>query len=91
MLKARLYIDGSKTLWALVQCDVCRDVYKYPAQEAAQSPVACTNCRHVMDVRRPLRDAAAEWSKTDNFRADATRDLLRQLPPLDNPAATPRA
>jgi hypothetical protein len=89
MVKARLYIDGTMTLWALVQCDVCRDVYKYSALEAAQSPVPCTNCMHVMDVRQPLRDAAAEWSNSDNLRADATRELLSQLPPLGSPAASP--
>jgi hypothetical protein len=44
---------------------------------------------HVMDVRQPLRDAAAEWSNSDNLRADATRELLSQLPPLGSPAASP--
>ena len=88
MLNARLYIDGTTTLWALVQCESCRDVCQYPALEAAQSRVSCPNCSHVMDVRQTLRDAAMEWTKANDVRADATRELVRQLPPLDSAAQT---
>jgi len=88
MLNARLYIDGSMALWALVQCEACRDVYKYPALDAAQGHLPCPNCSHVMDVRQTLRDAAMEWANANDARADATRELIRQLPPLDGASPT---
>jgi hypothetical protein len=59
-MTARLYLDGAKTLWALVRCDVCTDVNKYPASEAARLPVLCKKCGHAMDVRAQIALAAAE-------------------------------
>jgi hypothetical protein len=60
VMPARLHLDGAKTLWALVRCDVCTDVDKYPALEAARTPVLCKKCGHSMDVRAQIAAAAAK-------------------------------
>ena len=63
VMPARLHLDGANTLWALVRCDVCTDVNKYPAFEAAQIPVVCKKCGHSMDVRAQIAAAAAKRSE----------------------------
>lgn len=58
-MPVRLHLDAAQNLWALVRCDVCTDVNKYPAFEAAQIPIQCKKCGHSMDVReRLVADAA---------------------------------
>lgn len=59
-MPARLHFDGAANLWALVRCDVCTDVNKYPAAEAARSPVHCKKCGHSMDVREQIVAEAAK-------------------------------
>lgn len=58
-MTVRLYLDGSKVLWAHVRCDVCTDVDKYPATEAAQKSIVCKKCLHSMDVRAHVMTEAA--------------------------------
>ena len=58
-MNVRLYLDGSKALWAHIRCDVCADVDKYPATEALQKRIRCRRCGHSMDVRdQVLADVA---------------------------------
>ena len=71
-MPVRLHLDGAQRLWALVRCDVCTDVNKYPAFEAAQIPVQCKKCGHSIDVRERL---AAEAAK----RPDVHGELLSTL------------
>jgi hypothetical protein len=54
MNQARLYLDGSKTLWAMVKCDVCRSVHRFPAVEAMRSTIKCLTCASTMDARETL-------------------------------------
>jgi hypothetical protein len=71
-MPARLHFDGAANLWALVRCDVCTDVNKYPASEAAQIPVHCKNCGHAMDVREQIVAEAAR-------RPEVPGELYSQL------------
>jgi len=71
-MPARLHFDGAANLWALVRCEVCTDVNKYPASEAAQSPVHCKTCGHSMDVRERIVAEAAK-------RPDVPGELVNQL------------
>ena len=60
-MPVRLQLDGAQKLWAFVHCEVCTDVNKYPAFEAARIPVECKKCGHSMDVReRLVADAARQ-------------------------------
>ena len=77
-MPVRLHLDGSQTLWALVRCEVCTDVHKYPAIEAAQIPVQCKRCGHSMDVREQLRADAAN-------RPEVPRELLGKLNGVGRP------
>ena len=69
---ARLHIDGAANPWALVRCEVCADVNKYPAFEAAESPVQCRKCGHSMDVREQIVTDAAR-------RPEVPGELLGKL------------
>lgn len=71
-MAVQIHLDGSRKLWALVQCEACGDVNKFPAVEAAQIPVQCKKCGHSMDVRERLATAAAQ-------RPDVPRELLSEL------------
>ena len=77
-MPVRLHLDGSQTLWALVRCEVCTDVHKYPAIEAAQIPVKCKRCGHAMDVREQLM---ADASK----QPDVPGELLSKLNGIGRP------
>jgi hypothetical protein len=58
-MTVRLHLDGSQILWALVRCEICTDVNKYLAVEAAHLPIRCKKCGYAMDVRaRLMADAA---------------------------------
>ena len=62
MFAPRLYLDGTQTLWALVKCDTCQDMHKYPAMEASRSTVKCKTCDCAIDVREPVVAAATAWT-----------------------------
>ena len=53
-MTVRLYLDGSSVVWAHVRCDMCADVDKYPAPEAAKTRITCRRCAHSMDVREQV-------------------------------------
>lgn len=71
-MAVQLHLDGSGKPWALVRCEACADVNKFPAVEAAQIPVQCKKCGHSMDVRERLVAAAAQ-------RRDVPPELLGEL------------
>ena len=71
-MTVRLYLDGSKALWAHVRCDVCSDVDKYPATEAAQKRITCKRCGHSMDIREQVMTDAGH-------RLDVTGEMLIML------------
>jgi hypothetical protein len=50
----RLYLDGGGQAWALVQCENCNEVRKYPAEEALDAPIQCADCNARMDVGEKL-------------------------------------
>ena len=77
-MPVRLHLDGSQSLWALVRCNVCTDVHKYPAIEAAQIPVQCKRCGHSMDVREEVMADAAN-------RPEAPGELLSMLNGVGRP------
>jgi hypothetical protein len=77
-MPVRLHFDGSQTLWALVRCDVCTDVHKYPAIEAAQIPIKCKKCGHPMDVRERLMAVVAS-------RPEVPGELLSMLSAVSRP------
>jgi hypothetical protein len=54
MITLRLYLDGRGQAWAVVQCDRCGEVHKYPAQLALAAPIPCAHCRTPMDVGATL-------------------------------------
>ena len=58
-MSVRLFLDGSNSPWAIVRCGACTDVNKYPATEAAQTPIQCKSCGHSMDVRGQVMTNAA--------------------------------
>jgi hypothetical protein len=72
VMPARLHFDGATNLWAIVRCEVCADVNKYPAFEAAQIPVQCKKCGHSMDVREQIVADAAK-------RPEVPGELLTKL------------
>ena len=67
-----LHLDRQKHVcWALVRCDGCARVYKYPALEAARSGIKCINCDHAMDVRKEvIADANAYPAVYGKFLLD---------------------
>jgi hypothetical protein len=83
MLRARLYLDGSKVLWALVQCAQCRVVHKYSMDEVILGPLVCRQCRHEMDVRNAMREAAVDWVETHPRSATISQDVFRKLTSAD--------
>jgi hypothetical protein len=60
MNTTRLFVDGVGVGWAVVRCEVCANINKYPALSASNAPVKCTACGTVMDLRRLLTAAAAK-------------------------------
>ena len=72
MSYARLYLDGSKSLWALAKCDACQNVHRYPAADAARSPMDCLTCGRKVDVRQGIRDEIVD-------RPDIPPDVRRTL------------
>ena len=56
MSYARLYLDGSKSWWALGRCDACQSVHRYPLADAARWPMACLTCGRKLDVRQGVRE-----------------------------------
>ena len=80
-MTVRLYLDGSKVLWAHVRCDVCTDVNKYPVTEAAQKRIACKKCGHSMDVRALVTTDAA-------YRPDVSGEMLIALSGISRPRSS---
>jgi hypothetical protein len=68
MTTLRLHVDGMGKGWAIVRCNVCTDVDKYPALDAFDAPVKC-RCGYVTNVRDALM---AEINK----RPDAPGELV---------------
>lgn len=54
MINLRLFLDTSGLAWALVECDRCGDVYKYPLEEARTAPVRCKHCDASLDLREAV-------------------------------------
>jgi hypothetical protein len=54
MFSLRLYLDGYGRPWALVQCERCNEVHKYPAEQALATSIACLHCGARMDVGESL-------------------------------------
>ena len=71
-MSVRLHLDGADAAWALVRCELCADINKYPALDAAQRAIRCKTCGYAMDVREQL---VADATK----RHDLTRELVRKL------------
>jgi hypothetical protein len=63
MNRTRLHVDGLGAGWALVRCEVCADINKYPALGAFNAPISCKVCGTVMDLRDLLM---AEVAKSHN-------------------------
>ena len=63
MITTRLFVDGSGQVWAIVECERCNEVGKYPALLAFDAPVQC-KCGHAMGVRDRL---VAELPRHDNL------------------------
>ena len=72
MSYARLYLDGSMSLWALAKCDSCQNVHRYSAGDAVHSPVDCLTCGRKVDVRDGIRDELTH-------RPDIPAEILRTL------------
>ena len=87
MLRARLYLDGSKVVWALVQCAECREVHKYAEDEVILGLLACRGCGHTMDVHEAIRDAVAEWADAYPGNAEVPQALLRRMHANDGTAS----
>ena len=63
MNRTRLHVDGLGSGWALVRCEVCADINKYPALDAFNAPITCKVCGTVMYLRDLLM---AELAKSHN-------------------------
>ncbi len=87
MLTARFYQDGSRVLWALVQCGHCQTVHKYSTANALEGRITCLQCGSATDVRDAIRKAAAEWAEGYSQNDEDTLALLAQLQVSDQPAA----
>jgi hypothetical protein len=72
MSYARLYLDGSKSLWALAKCDICHTVHRYPAADAARASLECLTCGQPIDVRQGMSEEATERVDIPS----ALRDML---------------
>lgn len=77
-MTVRIYLDGARVLWAHVRCDVCADVNKHVAIDAAQNPVQCKTCGHSMDVRDLVMTGAAQ-------RPDISGEMLVALSGVGRP------
>jgi hypothetical protein len=64
----RLYVDGRGKGWAVVRCEICADINKYPALDALDTPIKC-KCGTIMNVQDALM---AEVTK----HPDAPRALI---------------
>lgn len=71
MTTVRLHVDGQGEGWAMVRCDQCKEIHRYPASEASHGKVTC-KCGHAMDVREEVIADVEE-------RTDAAHDLHRQV------------
>jgi hypothetical protein len=80
-MTVRLFLDGSKILWAHVRCDVCTDVNKHLASEAAQELITCKTCGHSMDVRGQVMTDATH-------RPDVTGEMLITLSGVRRPRSS---
>ncbi len=58
--RMRLHVDGVGKGWAIVRCNACTDVDKYPALDAFDAPVVC-KCGEHMDVRDALMRVVQQW------------------------------
>jgi hypothetical protein len=56
LITVRLHVDNAGHGWALVRCNACTDVDKYPALAAFDGPIRC-KCGETMTVRRELMAA----------------------------------
>jgi hypothetical protein len=74
-VRMRLFVDGVGKGWAVVRCNACTDVDKYPALDAFDAPVVC-KCGQCSDVRDALMAAVRDWP-TPPF---VVFDVLRFLP-----------
>jgi hypothetical protein len=72
VMLTRLHLDGASNLWAFVRCELCADVNKYPAFEAARIVLRCKKCGRSMDVREQIVTGAAR-------RPDVPGELLSKL------------
>jgi hypothetical protein len=71
MNTVRLYVDGVGRGWAIVRCNTCTDVDKYPALDAFDAPISC-KCGQRADVRDTL---LAEIRKRPEARLEPRRFL----------------
>ena len=71
MPTVRLHVDGQGEGWAMVRCDRCKEIHKYPASEASHGKVTCT-CGHTMDVSEKVIADVED-------RTEAAHDLHRQV------------
>jgi hypothetical protein len=75
-IRTRLYVDGFGRGWALVRCNVCTDVDKYPALDAFDAPLVC-KCGERLNVRDAVMEAARAWATPPPL---VVFNLLRFLP-----------
>jgi hypothetical protein len=71
MVTARLWIDETLVRWALVKCNHCSTVDRYPAQDAADAAVTCRRCLTEVDVRETFRAALVE-AERDGVRPNSS-------------------
>ena len=72
MYNARLYLEGSSTLWVIVRCSYCHEFNKYVAIDTFRKAVECNTCGHLLTIQKALRVEAAT-------RRDIPGDLRSQL------------
>ena len=78
MTTARLYVDGFGKGWAIVRCNVCTDVDKYPALDAFDALVKC-KCGHLTNVRDALVAATRIQNTPRNLFAAFAGSVVPQL------------
>jgi hypothetical protein len=78
MTVVRLYVDGLGKGWAIVRCDVCTDVDKYPALAAFDAPVQC-KCGHLTNAHDALVAAAKVHGRPGDLVLASFRGLAPQL------------
>ena len=75
MTNVRQHIDGKGEGWAMVRCDRCKDVHRFPAAEASHGKVTC-KCGHTMDLREEVIADVEE-------RTEAALNLHREVTGTD--------